>query len=137
MKAIIRIVAAIVIILGIVYVVVLNWPQSNIKSKAADVTIDAAMLYDSFTNDEAMAEANYSGKVIIVSGIIDELYQDENKDPVIVLRSDQGAVVAVVSLEKSEAEKVSVYQEGDDITIKAMCNGMLNEVILGKGMLVE
>ena len=137
MKAIIRIVAAIVIILGIVYVVVLNGPQSNIKSKAADVTIDAAMLYDSFTNDEAMAEANYSGKVIIVSGIIDELYQDENKDPVIVLRSDQGAVVAVVSLEKSEAEKVSVYQEGDDITIKAMCNGMLNEVILGKGMLVE
>ena len=137
MKTLIKILSVLAIILLLAYLVVINLPQANIKGKDAEVEVSATNLYEAFSTDEASAEADYIGKVMVVSGIIDETYSDEDDAPVVVLRSSEGDPVAVVTLENSEISKVTKYNEGDNIAIKAMCNGMLMEVTLNKGIIVE
>ena len=137
MKTLIKILAALAIILLIAYLVVINLPQANIKGKEAVETISAATLYKAYTNNEKRADKKYTGKVIQLTGEIDEIYSDENDEPVVVLRSKAGNLVSVVTLESSEEEDITSYQEGDEITLKALCSGKLMEVTLNKGLIVD
>ncbi len=137
MKTLIKILAALAIILLIAYLVVINLPQANIKGKEAVETISAAALYKAYTNNEKRADKKYTGKVIQLTGEIDEIYSDENDEPVVVLRSKAGNLVSVVTLESSEEEDITSYQEGDEITLKALCSGKLMEVTLNKGLIVD
>ena len=100
-------------------------------------TISAVALYKAYTNNEKRADKKYTGKVIQLTGEIDEIYSDENDEPVVVLRSKAGNLVSVVTLESSEEEDITSYQEGDEITLKALCSGKLMEVTLNKGLIVD
>lgn len=137
MKTLIKVLGGIVIISLIAYLVVTNLPQANIKSKDAVETISASALYEAYSNNEKQANNKYTGKVVQLSGEIDEIYEDENNAPVIVLRSDSGDLVSVITLEPSEEKKIASYNEGDQITVKALCSGKLMEVTLNKGLIVD
>ena len=137
MKTLIKILAALAIILLIAYLVVINLPQANIKGKDATETISAVALYEAYSKNENQADKKYTGKVIQLTGEIDEIYSDENDEPVVVLRSKAGDLVSVVTLESSEVEDIVSYQEGDQITLKALCSGKLMEVTLNKGLIVD
>ena len=137
MNRLIKILGALLIVLLIGYLVVMNLPQANIEGKDVEESISAELLYQAFVEDESEAEADYLGKVIRVDGIIDEVYNDENNAPVVVLSSESGEPVSVITLEGSQTEKIQAYKEGDEISIKAMCNGMLMEVTLSKGLIVD
>ena len=137
MKTLIKILAALAIILLIAYLVVINLPQANIKGKDATETISAVALYEAYSKNENQADKKYTGKVIQLTGEIDEIYSDENDEPVVVLRSNAGDLVSVVTLESSEEEDIVSYQEGDQITLKALCSGKLMEVTLNKGLIVD
>lgn len=137
MKTLIKILAVLVIVLLVAYLVVLNLPQANIKGKDAVETISAVELYEAYSNNENQANKKYTGNVIQLSGEIDEIYTDENNAPVMVLRSDSGDLVSVVTLETSQEKKIASYNEGDQITVKALCSGKLMEVTLNKGLIVD
>ena len=137
MNRLIKILGALLIVLLIGYLVVMNLPQANIEGKDVEESISAELLYQAFVDDESEAEADYLGKVIRVDGIIDEVYNDENNASVVVLSSESGEPVSVITLEGSQTEKIQAYKEGDEISIKAMCNGMLMEVTLSKGLIVD
>ena len=137
MKTLIKILAVLVIVLLVAYLVVLNLPQANIKGKDAVETISAVELYEAYSNNENKANKKYTGNVIQLSGEIDEIYPDENNAPVVVLRSDSGDLVSVVTLETSQEKKIASYNEGDQITVKALCSGKLMEVTLNKGLIVD
>ena len=94
-------------------------------------------LYEAYSKNENQADKKYTGKVIQLTGEIDEIYSDENDEPVVVLRSKAGDLVSVVTLESSEVEDIVSYQEGDQITLKALCSGKLMEVTLNKGLIVD
>lgn len=119
------------------YIVILKWPKASVSSKAIDVKIEAADIYQAFQADEQAAERQYLGKVVQVTGIIDEQYADEDGAPVVILRGAGGDPVGVVTLEPSEASKLGKYSEGQEIVIKTQCSGMLMEVTFNKGIIVE
>ena len=137
MKTVFKVLAGVVLLSLIAYLVVINLPQANIKSKDAVETISAVALYEAYSNNEKRANRKYTGKVIQLSGEIDEIYPDENNAPVVVLRSDSGDLVSVVTLETSQEKKIASYNEGDQITVKALCSGKLMEVTLNKGLIVD
>ena len=118
------------------YIVVLKWPQASVKSKTVDVEINAKQIYDAFINDEKDAETKYLGKVVSVSGIVDEIYEDEDGAPIVILRGTDGNPTAVVTLESNQKNKIATYQEGQNIKIKAQCSGMLMEVTFSKGIIL-
>ena len=137
MKTVFKVLAGVVLLSLIAYLVVINLPQANIKSKEAVETISAVALYEAYSNNEKRANRKYTGKVIQLSGEIDEIYPDEKNAPVVVLRSDSGDLVSVVTLESSQEKKIASYKEGDQITVKALCSGILMEVTLNKGLIID
>ena len=137
MKTVIKVLAALAIILLIAYLVVVNLPQANIKGKDADEKITAVALYDAFSRNETSATKKYTGQVVQLTGEIDEIYTDEKNAPVVVLRSSEGDPVSVVTLEASQESKIANYREGDEIIVNAQCSGKLMEVILNKGLIVD
>ena len=137
MKTVFKVLAGVVLLSLIAYLVVINLPQANIKSKDAVETISAVALYEAYSNNEKRANRKYTGKVIQLSGEIDEIYPDENNAPVVVLRSNSGDLVSVVTLESSQEKKIASYKEGDQITVKALCSGILMEVTLNKGLIID
>ncbi len=137
MKTVIKILAALVVILLIAYLVVMNMPQATVKSKEVYTEISAAELFNSFSTDEKSAEKKYLGQVLQVSGIIDEVYPDEEGAQIVMLKNESGELVAAVTLETSETKKIANYNEGDPINLKALCSGMLMEVTLSKGVIID
>lgn len=127
----------VIVLMMIAYIVVLKWPKANLNSKAVEVEVSAQKVYDDYTTDEATAQTAYYGKVILVTGVIDEKYQDEDGSPIVILKGDSGDPTAVVSLESSEAKELEAYSEGSPIKIKAQCSGMLMEVTFNKGVIVK
>ncbi len=136
-RTILKILIGISLAVLVGYIVVLYMPKATVKTKSVDVTISAGDIYADYMADEAAANEKYLGKVIAIDGLIDEKYQDENDAPIVILMNEAGDIVALVTLESSQLSKWETYNEGDPIKIKAMCNGMLMEVALSKGVIVE
>ena len=137
LKKIVRVLIAIIAIAMIAYIVVLKWPKATVGSKAVEVEVSAQKVYNDYTKNENAAQTKYFGKVILVSGIIDEKYSDEDGAPVVILREGNNDPAAVVTLESNQASKLKEYGEGDAIKIKAQCSGMLIEVTFSKGVISE
>lgn len=137
MKNIIKILAALVFLLAIAYAVIINIPQADVKSKDVEITIEADVLYQDYNTDESAADNKYLGKVVQISGVIDELTTDEEGAPVVLLKNAEGEIIAIATLEQDQKEALSKYDIGQNITIKAQCNGFLMEVALNKGIIIE
>lgn len=117
------------------YIAFLKWPKASISKGDAEITATATTIYDAFSNDETAATTKYYGKVIKLSGTVDEIYKDENNSPVVILRNTESEPVAVVTLEPSQSDEIKTYKEGSDIQIVAQCTGMLMEVTYNKGLI--
>lgn len=136
-KYILYAIAAIIIIGGIAWFAFLNVPKASSQGKTADFKVPATELFQAFETDEAASNAKYIGKIIDVSGTIEEISTDEQGAAVVLLAGggDFGGVLC--TLEPSQTEKIKAKDFGDDITIKGVCTGMLMEVVVNKGVIVE
>jgi len=131
-------VASILLLVGLIgYIVVIKMPKASVSGKEVVAEMEAGALLDAFVTDEAHAEQQYIGKVLIVSGVIDDKYEDENGSPVVILKSSEGDPAALVTLETSEKSKLVQYDIDQTIKIKGLCSGMLMEVTLNKGRIVD
>ena len=136
MKTIVRILIGIIAIAMIGYIVVLKWPKATVKSKAVDIEISAQDIYNEYSSNETSAQRKYFGKVVQVSGIIDEVYEDEDGAPVVILIGTDGDPTAVITLASDQSDEIANYKEGDTIKVKAQCSGMLMEVTFSKGIVI-
>ena len=130
-------IALLITLLLVVYIAFLKWPRASVNSKDVTAELSAVELYEAFTDDEKQAQAKYLGKVIVVSGVIDDIYEDETDAPVLILKSKEGNPVTLVTLVAGQAGKLKEYKRNDEIRIKAQCSGLLMEVTLGKGIIME
>ena len=114
----------------------LNVPKASSQGKTAEFTVPATELFQAFEANEEASNAKYIGKIIDVSGTIEEITTDEQDAPVVLLAGgDFGGVLC--TLEGSQKEKIKTKKFGDQITIKGVCTGMLMEVVVNKGIIVE
>ncbi|MEL6389474.1 MAG: hypothetical protein AAFQ02_04880 [Bacteroidota bacterium] len=134
-KTIVRILMVLIAVAMVGYIVLLKWPKASIKNQSSALYISASDLYLDYTNDETKAASLYYDKVITVEGSIMEHYVDENGAPVVILGIESPSVLA--TLEPSEATKVESLKSGSSIRIKGLCTGMLMEVTLNKGVIIN
>ena len=135
MKRILKALAFISVVIIIGYLIVMNLPKANIKSKAALETITADQLYNSFESDEQAAEKKYIGQVINVSGKVADRYEDESGAMVLLFENESGTSTAMVTLEESQTKAAENVKLGDLVEVKALCTGKLMEVVLAKGII--
>lgn len=123
---------------AISYFSFMNAPKASSEGKNADYTIAATELFQQFEADETASNTRYIGKIVEVSGTIGDITEDENGAPVILLEAGEDGFGGILcTLEGSQKEKTKGLSIGQNIKIKGVCTGMLMEVVLNKGVLIE
>ena len=129
------IVALILIALAVVAaLIVWKWAfkksDVSVSSKKAEVEIEAAVLTREFEENEEAANALYLGKVIMVSGTVNSITEDEQNLSVYLKNAeDISGVMCTIS---KASENTNPIKTGDQVKIKGICDGYLMDVKLNK-----
>ncbi|MBK9982930.1 MAG: hypothetical protein IPP15_11005 [Saprospiraceae bacterium] len=111
-----------------------NKPVESLENKDADVTISADQLIADYESDEKTANEKYLGKVVVVSGKIAEITNEEGKKKVNLETSNP---ISAVICEMEENKKTEKLKAGDMVKVKGMCSGYLSDVILVQSVVVN
>lgn len=106
-----------------------NKPHQGISDKSPEFKLDAKVLVADFDKDEKKANEKYLGKVVQVQGFVSEKTKDNNGNYNLTL---QGADLAGIGCEfdPNYTESVASIKEGQQVTIKGICTGVLMDVVL-------
>jgi tRNA_anti-like len=117
--------------LGIVYYEYNKPAEDVINLKAQPVT--AVDLFKDYTSDESKANISYLNKALQVSGKVLEVKHTQNKQLQIIL--DSGDPVFGIACTMDNAQKN--IKPGEQVTIKGICTGYLNDVVIIKSLLLN
>ena len=135
-KLVIVIVAFLIIALAswLAYITLYNKPHRQIAAEEAIVSLQASVLFNAYTSDEARADSLYLNKVLQVQGVVEKVVNNEQGITLVL----EGAELFGVScaLAESEKQKASQIKVGNTVTLKGLCNGMLMDVVLVKCVLL-
>ena len=109
-----------------------NKPQPDIAELSAQ-PVRAIDLYKDFISNEVTANKSYLHKVLRVSGKILEVKHNQNEQLQIIL--DAGDPMFGIACTIDNPRKI--VKPGDQVTIKGICTGYLNDVILIKSLLLN
>jgi len=103
---------------------------------AADVAdlqaehVDAVELFSRYTANEQQANAIYLNKALEVTGKVLEVKDNQQEKPQIILEAGDPMFGIACTMDKASVN----VKPGDKITIKGICTGYLNDVILIKSI---
>jgi len=107
-------------------------PRAGVASSRAAYTLSAEKLYQDFYENEALANNQYVGKVIEVTGTVADVQQAGNTTVVLLEGSGTGGVSCNVNKILSNP-----IEKGKKQTIKGRCTGYLMDVNLVDAVLIE
>jgi len=111
-------------------------PHRSVRNEEADFRLTVSELVNAFVTDEQKANAAYVGKVVEVRGTLKEMIL--NDSTLILLLGDSAEVTGVSCyLQKDQKEKYTGLKRGDIVMVKGVCNGMLLDVVIDKGLLLS
>lgn len=128
-----KIVIAGVLIIAVAAIVALymyNKPHKDIAGSEADVRMDAAVLFDEYAADEKAANAKYLDKVISVSGTVSSVNREDAEEPGLNLNTNDMMGMVTCQFLPDHAYELDNIQEGDRVTVKGQCTGVLMDVVL-------
>ena len=130
MKKIILITIIAAVIAAIVGFLLYNKPHRDTASAKSDFAIEAPALLQEFTTDEAAANQKYLDKVVAVKGKVKSIVPDEEGNITLTLHADNDIAGVICTIPKADAETAPGVKEGDEVTVKGVCTGVLMDVVL-------
>jgi hypothetical protein len=112
-----------------------NKPHSDMNIQEADVEITAEALFTAYESDEQGADKQYLGKILAVSGIVEQVQAGETNT--IILSSGSGLFGVRCELDPHNETAIPDYKPGDSITLKGTCSGYLGDVVLSRAVPVR
>jgi hypothetical protein len=116
-----------------------NKPHRNIAGEKPAFSLEAAVLAHEFMLDEEIANTWYLNKVILVTGIVVGKTLGSDGSYTIVLEDEYEGISATFdpAYSTKNREKLEAVTEGEPISLKGRCDGMLmlQGVILNKCVL--
>lgn len=128
---------AVVLVAVIVGLYFYNAGHKDLKEKPPDVVVTAPDLYKAFSADEEYANEIYMNKIVEVVGVLEKIEVNQDSSMNIILASGEPMGNVICTFENPEAIKESSLKEGNNITVKGICKGMLMDVLLNNCILVE
>ncbi len=113
---------------GMYYYINLDF-RDGIVNKKPDFEISAAELFEQFSHDETAANDLYLGKVLSISGSVEEIQLNNSAGTVTLMTNDPIGKVVCELNQTLIPENVSI-NPGDQIEIKGECSGMLMDIII-------
>jgi membrane-associated HD superfamily phosphohydrolase len=108
-----------------------NKPALQVMDVAGE-SVSAGALLTAFSNTEVQANKQYLNKVLQVTGNVTEIKHGSHNNLQVLLDANDPMSTIACTMENSQQE----VQAGQTITIKGICTGYLNDVILIKCVLV-
>ena len=111
-----------------------NKPHDNMASQKPEFTLSAQALIDAYAKDEAASNAKYNGKILDVTGVVVAKSAGAGGSYSISLCDVMSGVSCTVDSAdvapfKAMLDKVT---DGDSITFRGRCDGMLTDVQLSR-----
>jgi hypothetical protein len=136
-----KIIALLTIVAAIV-VSVFAYKEYNRKSTdlsfvKPQVTIDAIKLIAAYENDEPNANKLYLGKVLLVSGKIAAIENQQDTLVTILLGGQDNMHKVSCLLDKAQIKNIKNYSVEKTIAIKGICTGFLADVELNRCVIVD
>ena len=91
----------------------------NIETAKA-VAADATVLYDTFIKDPVAAKKHYAGKIVAVSGEVEQVSANQQQQPVVLLKTDTDGAAVNCTFEGMTGN----VKIGDKTIIKGICTGL-------------
>ncbi len=106
-----------------------NKPHASVKDLNTDIIIDESDLYNQYEKDETEADKKYSGKIIEVKGIVNDVEKTDSTFS-ILLKPAEAIGGINCNLAIADNNKLDVPQKGASVIIKGKCAGFLMDVTL-------
>lgn len=137
-------VAALVVIVGLATGGFAYWygfirKEKPIEKMKADFELTADSLFSIFNAGEKAATDKFGGKILLIKSSVISVDRDTKGNVTISLVDPMAGVTCTIdSLEavKQKAE-IAALTEGQPVTIKGRCDGMLSDVKISKCMIVK
>jgi len=113
--------------------------QPDMMKAKADFHLTATELYQAFEADEAAAMSMYAGKIIEVTGRLEDVETNEWGHVTISFVDPFFGVTCTVDslVAARQAERIALLARGDSLTVKGRCDGMLSDVRLVRCVVLE
>lgn len=108
-----------------VFYYVMNKPHRDIKGEET-IKTSATQLFEAFNANEATANTKYLNKALEVSGIVAIIDENQDKEPYIVLKTNDDMYGIMCTLRSKDV----TTKVGDNVSIKGYCSGFLGDVKL-------
>jgi hypothetical protein len=113
-----------------VFYKIYNKPHEDINDAEADFFMDATALYAAFSTDETAANQQYLNKIIAVTGTVAETSTNLEEGISVLLKSDDLLFGVRCELDQLSQHKRLSFETGEKITLKGICSGFLNDVVI-------
>lgn len=103
----------------------------KVQSQAPSYTLSANQLYSEYNSNEVAADFKYNGKVVIVTGTIQDIGKDIMDDAYIVIGG--GFLDGVqCTFTKGEQSSVARLSKGQQVRVKGEVSGKMGNVLVNK-----
>ena len=106
-----------------------NKPVAKVSEEVCEVKISAAELFDAYANNESNADSCYTSQLIEVFGKVQSISTDgPNKS--LMLETNDMLFGIDCAIDSTDHEKLKSLTEGQDVTIRGECSGILSDVVM-------
>lgn len=132
MKKLLIAILILAVIGGIVGYKMYNKPHTDIASTKPEITLTATELFNDFDQDEQMANEKYLGKIVEVSGTINQVNKTDGE--IVSVSLETGDLLAGMTclLDEVDNSHRSDFSEGEDVTMRCICTGKLMDIELNR-----
>ncbi len=127
MKRIFLILLVLIALISILLLISRYKPEDTIKTRQADVKLEATVLVADFLSDEAGANEKYLNKTLAVSGTVSTFKSDDRGNISITLNGTGQADVKC-KFDKMVEHRRREFQVGETVTLKGVCMGYIGDV---------
>jgi len=139
MKKLGKIFLVLFVLMAIAALFIMYQPKYSTAGIEPDFQVKIGQLYQAFDKNEGKANQQYVGKVVETSGYINEVSKDVTGATVLLLsKTKKGDPILLCTLDpKHNSPSADVLTIGNQVNLKGQCTGMLMEVVLKNGILLE
>lgn len=119
----------------ITWFIVFKKSDLSVKNSKAEYQVEASFIISQFETNEELANQQYLGKVIIVSGKLESI-KETDTDVSLYLKQDNDLSGILCNFDKSVID-LSKTNIGSTIKVKGICTGYLIDVVMNKCSIVE
>lgn len=120
--------------------------QSNSQTKTEETKVEAIKvtaikLSEDYKANEVSADAQYKGKLVEITGLVDSIGKDITDTPYVVLQTSQYAIVdriqCMFSKSDSDIQELSKVVKNQKITLGGKASGKLGNVLISDCKIVK